>query len=419
MTYPRHDHPTAPTKQCQTAQSRRYLLAANLNRGAVVACEVMLVCLWSYGCGDSSKATVKVSHDVSHPAADYLVRPLQPSMEVGFVHPEKPRREGPDAELWEYAERLRHASEAFRVGVLEGPRELVFGMIEDVAVGDDGRIYLLDSRFNEVRVITRQGEVLQIFGRPGQGPGEFRGPRSLAVDASGRVYVGDISRQIHVFEPEPSGLQYRESLRTNVAPVDMCVLGNRLYVHGINLEENKIIHEYDLNGTHHSSFGAVYNSPNPLVNYQLSQGRIACSAADGMIVYVMGGGPGDVRGYTSTGDLKWLSLISDYQSIDYVETATGDRVTVPENGFHHLQYLTMGPTGNLVLQLAFVTRESREAKDEFASLHTFLFAPGSGRGMYVGDFLPTIMAAGGSSYIAVEHDPYPRMRFYSAELVAP
>ena len=70
----------------------------------------------------------------------------------------------------------------------------------DVAVRDDGRIYVLDGVNGRVVVFTREGERDFSFSRPGSGPGELSLPVGIAIDA-GRVFVADTgNHRIAVFD---------------------------------------------------------------------------------------------------------------------------------------------------------------------------------------------------------------------------
>jgi hypothetical protein len=60
----------------------------------------------------------------------------------------------------------------------------------DVAVDDDGRIYVADARDARVKVFDKRGEYLRSLGQKGQGPGELTTPFSLAI-AGDCLVVGD------------------------------------------------------------------------------------------------------------------------------------------------------------------------------------------------------------------------------------
>ena len=74
----------------------------------------------------------------------------------------------------------------------------------DVAFGKDGVVYVADGYGNS-RVVkfSREGNFISAWGRFGTGPGEFNLPHTIAVDAKGRVYVGDRENQrIQIFDAD-------------------------------------------------------------------------------------------------------------------------------------------------------------------------------------------------------------------------
>ena len=74
-----------------------------------------------------------------------------------------------------------------------------FGMISQCVVGDDGTIYLLDTRMSEVPVYSPDGERLTTLSREGDGPGETRIPAGLLFMPDGnlglvQVFPGKITK---------------------------------------------------------------------------------------------------------------------------------------------------------------------------------------------------------------------------------
>ena len=51
--------------------------------------------------------------------------------------------------------------------------ETLFGYVADVAVDDEGRMYVLDAQAQAVRVLDRRGGYVRTLGGPGEGPGEL------------------------------------------------------------------------------------------------------------------------------------------------------------------------------------------------------------------------------------------------------
>lgn len=109
----------------------------------------------------------------------------------------------------------------------------------DVAVGTNGRIYVVDGGHHRVVAFGPAGQSLFSIGREGSGKGEFRGPVGIGTDARGRVYVADAgNRRIQIFDggggfsgsfPVISGGQA-------IRPIDVATdpEGKNLYVTGNN-----------------------------------------------------------------------------------------------------------------------------------------------------------------------------------------
>lgn len=80
--------------------------------------------------------------------------------------------------------------EVWRVGGDEG--EDFFGLITQVRVGKDGRIYLLDTRLAEVPVYDKTGKRVATLSREGDGPGESRLPANLVFMPDGTLGLAQI-----------------------------------------------------------------------------------------------------------------------------------------------------------------------------------------------------------------------------------
>ena len=72
------------------------------------------------------------------------------------------------------------------------------------AEAPDGEIYVADGYGNSnVHRFGANGELIQSWGGPGDGPGAFTTPHAVAVDAGGRVLVGDReNNRVQVFDRE-------------------------------------------------------------------------------------------------------------------------------------------------------------------------------------------------------------------------
>lgn len=75
----------------------------------------------------------------------------------------------------------------------------------DVAIGNDGSVYVADTWNHRVQKFSATGSFLKMWGYFGQGeqPDAFWGPRGLAVDAQGRIFVVDTgNKRVVVFDPD-------------------------------------------------------------------------------------------------------------------------------------------------------------------------------------------------------------------------
>jgi len=101
-------------------------------------------------------------------------------------------------------------------------RDNAFNRPTDIAWDNAGNGYISDG-YNNSRVakVDRDGNWVTSWGRRGTGPGEFHTPHSIAVDAGGRVYVGDReNNRIQVFDGDGRFL----TQFTNVgAPWALCI----------------------------------------------------------------------------------------------------------------------------------------------------------------------------------------------------
>lgn len=66
---------------------------------------------------------------------------------------------------------------------LKGPKGL--------AVDSQGNIYVSDSWNNRILKLDPEGNLIAAYGREGSGEGELSGPTGLAVDAADNLYVSD------------------------------------------------------------------------------------------------------------------------------------------------------------------------------------------------------------------------------------
>ena len=73
----------------------------------------------------------------------------------------------------------------------------------DIAVGPQGRIYLVDGVNNRIVVTDADGKLQFTFGRSGGGPGELQHPMGIDISKKSQVFVADTgNHRIQVFDPQ-------------------------------------------------------------------------------------------------------------------------------------------------------------------------------------------------------------------------
>jgi hypothetical protein len=84
------------------------------------------------------------------------------------------------------------------------PVDGMFRQVTDMAWDKAGNTYISDGYINSrIAKVDKNGNWLMSWGEPGNQPGQFSTPHSIAVDAEDRIYVADRgNRRIQVFDSE-------------------------------------------------------------------------------------------------------------------------------------------------------------------------------------------------------------------------
>ena len=85
-----------------------------------------------------------------------------------------------------------------------GAAEATFDGPADVVVAPNGDIFVADGHGNN-RVVkfSKDGAFLKAWGTKGTGPGQFDEPHCLALDSTGRLFVGDrLNQRIQIFDQD-------------------------------------------------------------------------------------------------------------------------------------------------------------------------------------------------------------------------
>ncbi|MBC8183937.1 6-bladed beta-propeller [candidate division KSB1 bacterium] len=87
--------------------------------------------------------------------------------------------------------------------LFEGSLDYHFRLPTDVVTSNDGKIYVVDSKHGQVKVLDSEGRFLFRFGELGSSDGQFNTPEGIAIDTKQNIYVCDsLNSRIQKFSPD-------------------------------------------------------------------------------------------------------------------------------------------------------------------------------------------------------------------------
>jgi hypothetical protein len=289
------------------------------------------------------------------------------------------------------------------------PPESAFGLVGDVAMAKDGRMFVLDVLNHQVGVFSASGERSALLGRRGAGPGEFIGPVALAWDDAGTgLYVLDERRQgIDVFDSEDA--TWRRTIPLDFHAGDLCYISGRLFVLGGR--KGFLLHEVSsADGRVLRSFAPDAASQDILLRGYRASGYLGCSDA-GEIAFLPSLRPEVLRFSAATGALLGTAPIPGYRPVRVRPTADGGmRFDVPGGGGHDYgsAVVPLG-SGDWLVQVGRL-KKGTNSQHEFDSVRSYLLSAGNGRIRPSGVRLPRVMTASPDRFAIVETSPFPAVR---------
>jgi DNA-binding beta-propeller fold protein YncE len=124
------------------------------------------------------------------------------AVDIGGVQSENHRVRMFDAKTGE------HLADIGKRGVESGE----FNLPRDLAIGKDGRLYVVDGGNFRVQIFDKDGKFMKSFGKVGKQMGDFARPKEVATDPEGNVYVADAAfGNFQIFNPEGELLMFAGS----------------------------------------------------------------------------------------------------------------------------------------------------------------------------------------------------------------
>ena len=160
---------------------------------------------------------------------------------------------------------VEHTIDESAAGEGDSSDAYIFARVSGMVTDGKGRLYVADSRTEDVRVFGADGRFLHRIGRKGQGPGEFDGPCCLALrDDDRTLWVRDGGNARYVaFSLADTGATYRSSVRmahTDVnrwAPVSFDPAGNLIDIGTLARQSEAISRTPSLGRYHLDTAGRI------------------------------------------------------------------------------------------------------------------------------------------------------------------
>ena len=265
---------------------------------------------------------------------------------------------------------------------------------------------IVDDALERLALFGPGGAWLEPIGRPGRGPGEFEQPRAVTRLPDGAILVAEGVR-LQRFNRSGAGYEFAQALPLDVPAQDICAFGDTVVSNG-SRRNDPVVHLYAANGDTLRAFGAVYHSPNEMINEEMGVGQVACDQVDDVIAFATRGPLGEVRGFRPDGTMLWRTVLHGVRANQIEDAPGGYRVTRSVDGVHSLFSLITIPGRGFLLQWTFRTPEELAARASYGKILTFLLDPATGHALGPDSTLPPILAATDTTILVSTEEPEPR-----------
>ena len=290
------------------------------------------------------------------------------------------------------------------VGRLDGAGVVLGGSL-DVGLTSEGKFYVLDRHDARILLFDPKGNLVESFGRHGDGPYDFRNPQAVAVseDWLGVAQAGGVK----LFRRLPDAHEFHSLLRGR-SPRSLCFSGDRrLWGGAMDQQSATYVREYRLDieesgsvsmGRHHVFGGSVST------DRALARGRVAC--ATDKLLYAFEFLPW-VEGYAASEEPLWSAAIGEFEQGWFVESGGGRRLTFPRVPDEYLVAVAGDGIG-----YAIATYHARQLGPTWRR-RAYLIDVSTGEGALLeeGQF-GIIVDIDAHSFARVAYDPYPTVELW-------
>lgn len=301
--------------------------------------------------------------------------------------------------------------EKITIGVEDGEYHEMFGAVYDLALPGDGTILALDFENSEVRVFDYAGALLTVFGRSGDGPGEFRkNPWSISVaDQGASVFVLEqYGRSAAAFERlDRSTFRAKAHIRTGVLAFTGCAMNGHFWVYGYDPAYEGVLYKFTDDGKHVASFLDFYKSPRRRVSVNMSRdGLLACSETSGIVALNQYWAP-VLSGYKENGELAWRVKFAGFDPTFAAEYDNGMINMNPlKPGQRRFETVFTDPAGDFYVQYVTIQDRDVERVPNYGPL--FKIDARTGSGTYLG-ISPSLDGIDSGYGFSVVNEPFPQV----------
>jgi len=204
----------------------------------------------------------------------------------------------------------------------------------DIAVGNDGTVYVADARSKRVLVLEREGDTVRTIGRPGEGPGELARPSAVAAGDAGIVVFDAGNSRIERFSTDGEYLDSRPAPPQALAAT-VSLLGDGSLVVGSMGADSSLVLAFDPSGQRERAFGQPIVEPTMFdfasMKARIADGEVpdefrnnvlALEAGDGGIWVALQTEAG-IRRYDRDGRLRWQVVIESNDQRNHLRHGRG------------------------------------------------------------------------------------------------